>query len=69
MWEKRESEARESRASRDSREAGESGKQAGSTADLLKHPALWKAGALQYLQEATVRNGLAEGWVNIIDVK
>lgn len=29
----------------------------------------WKAGALQYLQEATVRNGLAEGWVNIIDVK
>lgn len=56
MWEKRESRAteeRESRATRDSREAGESGKQAGSTAELLKHPALWKAGALQREVEAT----------------
>jgi hypothetical protein len=28
----------------------------------------WKSGAVQYLQEARVRNGLAEGWVKIIDV-
>jgi len=29
----------------------------------------WKAGALQYLQEGILRNGIAEGWVKIIDVQ
>lgn len=29
----------------------------------------WKAGALQYLQEGILRNGLAQGWVRIIDVE
>jgi hypothetical protein len=29
----------------------------------------WKTGALQYLQEADLRSGLAEGWVRIIDVE
>ncbi|MDZ7261713.1 MAG: transglutaminase-like domain-containing protein, partial [candidate division KSB1 bacterium] len=29
----------------------------------------WKAGALAYLQEGLLRNGLAEGWVRIIDVE
>lgn len=28
----------------------------------------WKAGAVQFLQEAQMRNGLAEGWVRVIDV-
>lgn len=28
----------------------------------------WKGGALQYLQEGIVRNGLSEGWVKIIDI-
>lgn len=27
----------------------------------------WKAGALAYLQEGDLRNGLTEGWVKIID--
>ena len=27
----------------------------------------WKSGALEYLKEGLLRNGLAEGWVNIID--
>jgi len=29
----------------------------------------WEAGALQYLQDALLRNGLSEGWVKIIDVE
>ncbi|MCG8608602.1 hypothetical protein MJD09_26900 [bacterium] len=29
----------------------------------------WKAGALQYLQEADLRRGLTKGWVKIIDVE
>ena len=29
----------------------------------------WKSGALNYLQEVELRNGLAEGWVRIIDVE
>ncbi len=29
----------------------------------------WKAGALEYLQEAVLRNGLNEGWVNVIEVR
>ncbi len=29
----------------------------------------WKAGALNYLQEAQMKNGLSEGWVQVIDVK
>lgn len=28
----------------------------------------WKAGAVQFLQEAQMRNGLTEGWVKVIDV-
>lgn len=28
----------------------------------------WKAGAVQFLQEAQMRNGLANGWVKVIDV-
>ncbi len=31
--------------------------------------AAWKSGALQYLQEAKMRNGISEGWVTVIDVK
>lgn len=31
--------------------------------------ASWNAGALQYLQEGVVRNGLLEGWVEVIDVE
>ena len=27
----------------------------------------WNAGAMQYLQEGVLRNGLAEGWVHIVD--
>lgn len=30
--------------------------------------AAWQSGALQYIQEGILRNGLAEGWVKIIDV-
>lgn len=30
--------------------------------------AAWEAGALQYLQESVLRNGLADGWVRIIDI-
>lgn len=29
----------------------------------------WKAGALQYLEDGIVRNGLAAGWVKIVDVE
>ncbi|MFQ5825186.1 MAG: hypothetical protein ACE5JB_14145 [bacterium] len=29
----------------------------------------WKAGALEYLQESKLRNGITEGWVRIIDVE
>lgn len=29
----------------------------------------WKAGALEYLQEAVLRNGLSEGWVNVIEIR
>jgi hypothetical protein len=29
----------------------------------------WKAGALEYLQEGVLRNGLHEGWVNVIEVR
>lgn len=29
----------------------------------------WKAGALEYLQDGVLKNGLAEGWVRIIDVE
>lgn len=29
----------------------------------------WHAGALQYLQEGILRNGLSEGWVRVIDVE
>ena len=28
----------------------------------------WKAGAMAYLQEGVIRNGLEEGWVRIIDL-
>ena len=28
----------------------------------------WEAGATHYLQEAVVRSGLNQGWVNIIDI-
>jgi hypothetical protein len=28
----------------------------------------WEKGALAYLEEGVVRNGLAEGWVRVIDV-
>ena len=30
--------------------------------------AAWKAGATQYLEEAILRQGLAEGWVRIVDI-
>jgi hypothetical protein len=29
----------------------------------------WKAGALEYLQEGVLRNGLSEGWVKVIEVR
>ena len=29
----------------------------------------WKAGALEYLQDAVLRNGLTEGWVKVIEVR
>ncbi len=29
----------------------------------------WKAGALEYLQDGVLRNGLQEGWVNVIEVR
>ncbi|RIK81182.1 hypothetical protein DCC62_02560, partial [candidate division KSB1 bacterium] len=29
----------------------------------------WKSGALQYLEEGILRNGLADGWVKIVEVK
>lgn len=29
----------------------------------------WKAGALEYLQEGVLRNGLQEGWVKVIEVR
>ncbi len=29
----------------------------------------WKAGALEYLQDGVLRNGLNEGWVNVIEVR
>jgi hypothetical protein len=29
----------------------------------------WKTGALEYLQDGVVRQGLAENWVKIIDVE
>ncbi len=28
----------------------------------------WSAGAIQYLQEAVLRSGIAEGWIRIVDV-
>ena len=31
--------------------------------------AAWEEGALSYLQESVLRNGLAAGWVRIIDVE
>lgn len=29
----------------------------------------WNSGALQYLQDGIIRNGISEGWVKIINVK
>jgi hypothetical protein len=29
----------------------------------------WKTGALEYLQDGIMRNGLAENWVKVIDVE
>ena len=31
--------------------------------------AAWKTGALRYLQEGLLRNGLSEDWVRIIDIQ
>ncbi|MGH7492705.1 MAG: transglutaminase domain-containing protein [bacterium] len=31
--------------------------------------AAWQAGALQYLQNGVVRNGLAQGWVRVVEVE
>ena len=30
--------------------------------------AAWQAGALQYLQNGTIRNGIENGWLTILDV-